>query len=104
LPDLCAGQCEPLASERKIPVDTNWLLSDTYPDPVTNERVLFLYDMRVGTQRDLGHFYADPKLGKENRCDLHPRWRRDGKQICIDSVHESGRQMYIVDVSALVKF
>jgi hypothetical protein len=83
------------------PVDTNWLLSDTYPDPVTNERVLFLYDMRVGTQRDLGHFYADPKLGKENRCDLHPRWRRDGKQICIDSVHESGRQMYIVDVSAL---
>jgi hypothetical protein len=83
------------------PVDTNWLLSDTYPDATTNERMLFLYDMRDGRRHELGRFYADPQLGKENRCDLHPRWRRDGKQICIDSVHEHERQMYILDVSSL---
>ena len=49
----------------------------------------------------LGSFHADPGLGKENRCDLHPRWSRDGRQVCIDSVHESQRQMYVIDVSSL---
>lgn len=84
------------------PVNTRWLLSDTYPDAQTNERVLFLFDVANGVRHDLGSFYTDPDLGKENRCDLHPRWRRDGRQVCIDSVHQFERQMYIIDVSRLV--
>lgn len=85
------------------PVDKRWLLSDTYPDAQTHERVLFLFDMESGRRHDLGSFYATPDLSKENRCDLHPRWSRDGRQVCIDSVHESQRQMYIVDVSGIVE-
>lgn len=85
------------------PIDLRWLLSDTYPDKVTNKRVLFLYDTANKIRYNLGNFYADPKIKKENRCDLHPRWSRDGRHICIDSIHELERQMYIVDVSALVK-
>lgn len=85
------------------PVDTRWLLSDTYPDPVTHERILFLYDMHTGQRHDLGSFYADPGLSKENRCDLHPRWSRDGTQVCVDSVHEGERQMYVLDVAPIVK-
>jgi putative transposase len=42
------------------------------------------------------------QLEEENRCDLHPRWSPDGRQVCIDSAHEGERQMYIVDVSELV--
>ncbi len=83
------------------PVNPRWLLSDTYPDDRTHERVLFLYDMDSGARHALGSFYADPALGKENRCDLHPRWSRDGRQVCIDSVHEGARQMYLIDVAAL---
>lgn len=83
------------------PVDDRWLLSDTYPDARTHERILFLYDMQTGARHDLGSFHADPALSKENRCDLHPRWSRDGRQVCIDSVHGEGRQMYIVDVGHL---
>lgn len=82
--------------------DPRWLLTDTYPDPHTNERVLILYDCEKKVRHDLGSFYTDPTLRKENRCDLHPRWSRDGRQVCIDSVHEHERQMYIIDVSALV--
>ena len=84
------------------PVDQRWLLSDTYPDAGTHERVRFLYDMETGLRHDVGSFHADPGLSKENRCDLHPRWSRDGTQVCIDSVHGEGRQMYLVDVSSIV--
>ncbi len=84
------------------PVSTRWLLSDTYPDDQTHERFLFLFDMHTGERRNLGSFYATPDLSKENRCDLHPRWSRDGRQVCIDSVHEGQRQMYVLDVSAIV--
>lgn len=84
------------------PHDKRWLLSDTYPDATSHIRQLIMYDMKEARCHSLGDFFATPTLGKENRCDLHPRWRRDGKQVCIDSVHEGQRQMYIVDVSSLV--
>lgn len=32
------------------------------------------------------------------RCDLHPRWRPDGKQIGFNSVREGSRQVYVMDV------
>ena len=85
------------------PVNKRWLLSDTYPDSDTNERILFLFDVDNQVRYDLGSFFTDPALKKENRCDLHPRWSRDGKQICIDSVHESERQMYVIDVSEITE-
>lgn len=83
------------------PSDKRWLLSDTYPDSSTHERRLILFDCERNACHDLGSFYADPGLSKENRCDLHPRWSRDGRLVCIDSVHEHERQMYLVDVSAM---
>jgi len=81
--------------------DGKWILSDTYPDSVSNERLLILYDVENDRRYDIGSFYTDPNLGKPNRCDLHPRWNRDSRQVCIDSVHEHVRQMYLIDVSRL---
>jgi hypothetical protein len=83
--------------------DGRWILSDTYPDAQTNERILFLFDTETGRKVDLGAFYAPPDLGKHNRCDLHPRWSHDNRLICIDSVHEGSRQMYLLDVSGIVE-
>lgn len=76
-----------------------WILSDTYPDDQTNERALFLFDTQSGERYDLGSFYTPPDLGKHNRCDLHPRWSRSGTQICIDSVHEGPREIYLLDLA-----
>ncbi|WP_257098958.1 hypothetical protein [Pseudovibrio flavus] len=81
----------------------NWMLSDTYPDDVTDERFLFLWDSAKEQRIDIGVFKTDPNLGKENRCDLHPRWSADGKSVCIDSIHETERQLYIVDVSGIME-
>ncbi|WP_377189313.1 hypothetical protein [Ruegeria meonggei] len=81
--------------------DGRWILSNTYPDADTNERVLFLFDTKTGARHDLGSFYTPPDLGKHNRCDLHPRWSHGNNTVCIDSVHEGARQMYLVDVSAI---
>lgn len=82
--------------------DPQWLLSDTYPDARTNERILFLYHVDRGVRYDIGTYYTSPDLKKENRCDLHPRWSRDGRRVCIDSIHDGNRQMYVLEVGALV--
>ncbi len=82
--------------------DGKWILSDTYPDDLSNERLLFLYDVEQEQRYDIGSFYTDPNLGKPNRCDLHPRWRADGRQVCIDSIHEGERQIYLLDVAELI--
>ena len=37
------------------------------------------------------------------RSDLHPRWNRDGTQICFDSVHEGTRQVYVLNVKEIVE-
>jgi len=85
-----------------ISPNKKWLLSDTYPDPSNSFRSLFLFHLTERRTVPLGDFFSDPHLAKEARCDLHPRWRRDGQAVCIDSVHEGDRQLYTIDVSHLV--
>ncbi len=82
--------------------DGNWILSDTYPDAKTNKRILFLFNVNTGKRHDLGSFYTPPDLGKHNRCDLHPRWSSDNQSVCIDSIHENSRQLYIIEVGGLI--
>ncbi|MGQ9730058.1 MAG: hypothetical protein ACUVX8_02175 [Candidatus Zipacnadales bacterium] len=82
--------------------DGRWILTDTYPNK-EHLRTLLLYRPEDERRVDIGHFYAPPELAGEIRCDLHPRWNRDGTQVCFDSAHEGERQMYIIDVSAITR-
>ena len=82
--------------------DRRWILTDTYPD-CRGMRHLLLYNIERNELIEVGKFFSPPELKGEIRCDLHPRWSRDGKEMCIDSAHEGSRQMYIVDVSRIVK-
>lgn len=77
--------------------DRTWIANDTYPDP-GNLRRLMIVRTADGLRVDLAAFHAPPALDGPLRVDLHPRWNRDGTALCIDSVHEGTRQMYIVDL------
>lgn len=82
-----------------ISPDGQWMLTDTYPD-MQGVQHLLVYHLTSGRIVQLGDFptryNADPM-----RCDLHPRWSRDGKSVCIDSTHEGRRQIYVLDVAAI---
>lgn len=78
--------------------DRRWMLTDTYPNSA-DERTLILFDMASGRRIDIGQFHSPPELAGPLRCDLHPRWSRDGKRISIDSAHTGTRQIYALNVS-----
>jgi len=80
--------------------DRNWILTDTSPEK--DMRALLLYRPADDLLVEIGRFYSPEHLQGEIRCDLHPRWSRDGKEVCIDSAHEGARQIYLFDVSRIV--
>jgi len=79
--------------------DRKWVLNDTYPDTF-GMRTLMLVSWPTGRRVDLARLYSPKsRWWGEIRCDLHPRWSRDGRQVCLDSVHEGTRQIYVVDLA-----
>ncbi len=83
--------------------DRKWILTDTYPQAPGHKRTLILYNIERNERIDIGRFYAPEHFETQIRCDLHPRWSRDGRKICFDSMHENEhRQLYEVDVTEIV--
>jgi hypothetical protein len=90
------GHCTYLPGNR-------WILNDTYPDKQRNQNP-YLYDTKTSHRYALGHFHSPPEYKDEFRCDTHPRFSPDGRKVAIDSPHGGeGRQLYLIDISALLK-
>lgn len=84
--------------------DRTWILNDTYPQGKQRLQTLMLYRPADNKRFDVGKFHLPAKLRGPFRVDLHPRWNRDGTQVCIDSAHEiTTRQLYVIDVSHITK-
>ncbi|MEM6469030.1 MAG: hypothetical protein AAF802_05625 [Planctomycetota bacterium] len=81
---------------------TDWILNDTYPDAKTRRQTVYLYHVPSQRRFDLGHFTSPPQYRGEWRCDTHPRSSNDGRQIAIDSPHQDGRQVYLLDIGELL--
>ena len=80
--------------------DGQWMATDTYPDKL-NERKLMVLRMSDQAVLPLGGFFVpECYRGGYWRCDLHPRWRPDGKVLAFNSVHEGKRQVYVIDAAA----
>ncbi len=76
------------------------MLTDTYSRG-DSKRMLMLYNDRNNDLFELGRFHSEPWI-TQARCDLHPRWSRDGMKVCFDSSHDGTRQIYVADVSKLI--
>jgi hypothetical protein len=81
--------------------DYTWVLNDSYPDK-QRMQTPYLYHVPTDRRVDLGHFHSPDSYVGEWRCDTHPRSSRDGRLVCIDSPHQGGRQMYLIDISEIV--
>lgn len=71
------------------------VVTDTYPD---RRRVscIYLLDERSDETPALARVFTPFRYDNETRCDLHPRWSRDGTQICFDAAFEGRREMYVL--------
>ena len=75
--------------------DGEYVVTDSYPDRARIADIKVLKENKAdGTV--VARVFAPFKYDNDTRCDLHPRWSRDGKQICFDSVFEGHRGLYIV--------
>ncbi|KEO90885.1 hypothetical protein EH31_07560 [Erythrobacter longus] len=78
---------------------TGQWITDTYPD-LYSDQTLFTLSPDAGERREIGRLLADRRYQDEWRCDLHPRWSRDGETVWVDSTHEGYRALYRVDANA----
>ncbi len=78
-----------------------WVLNDTYPDQRRLQHP-YIYHIPTSRKLPLGHFHSPPGYTGEWRCDTHPRVSRDGNLVCIDSPHQGGRQMFLIDIRELL--
>ncbi len=78
--------------------DGRWMATDSYPRGRERMQYLYLLDMRTENVAPVGRFHEPETFRDQFRCDLHPRWSRDSRRLCIDSTHGGTRQVYIVEL------
>jgi hypothetical protein len=78
---------------------STWILSDTYPDAKRLQHP-YLYHIPTNRRIPLGHFLSPQQYSGEWRCDTHPRGDPSGTKVVIDSPHNGGRQLYLIDIRA----
>lgn len=82
------------------PTDNSLVVFDTYPDRARIQEVKIARDTDVEGKdiKVLARVFAPFKYDNDTRCDLHPRWSRDGKKICFDACFEGHRGLYVVNL------
>lgn len=78
--------------------DKKWMVTDTYPDKISNEQKIYLIDMKTQAVLPLGRFIEPPEFtqgGGRWRCDIHCRWSPKGDMIGFNSTKTGSRQVYV---------
>ena len=78
--------------------DGKLIITDTYPN---RDRIQILKLSNEITNVVIGKVFSPFKYDNDTRCDLHPRWSRDGKKICFDGCFEGNRGLYIIPVEKI---
>ncbi len=78
------------------PMDKNVFVGDTYPD-YCGDRHLYLLDIESEEYTPLGKVYGPVHNGIKR--DLHPRWDREGRYICIDvPIHQNSQAIFLINI------
>jgi hypothetical protein len=80
--------------------DQNWIATDRDNLPRTSKSLLLL-NVATGAYAELREFEMAEMIHTrgEIRCDLHPRWKATGDQVCVDAFDAAGlRQLHIADI------
>lgn len=108
--DVVSGECQILGrgtldrfgdGHPSFSPDGSWLVTDSYPDRARMRRLL-LYHLASGSCYEAAAFFAPWHYNGPVRCDLHPRWSRDGRLVSVDSAHEGRRNNYLINVSRIL--
>ncbi|MFN7933442.1 MAG: hypothetical protein U0R19_08955 [Bryobacteraceae bacterium] len=99
--DVIAPELMPVNGHCTYLPGNRWILNDTYPDKDRLQHV-YLYDTKTSTRHPLGDFPSPKEYTGEWRCDTHPRFSPDGKKVVVDSPHQGGRQLFLIDISEVV--
>ncbi len=75
--------------------DKTMVVTDSYPDRRRISSIKILKEKEITT---IAQVFSPFKYDNETRCDLHPRWSRDGKKICFDGVFEGQRGLYVINL------
>jgi hypothetical protein len=80
------------------------MLGDTYPDS-NGYLTLFVFSLITGRRVDVARVKHDVRSDQLSlRCDLHPRWSRDGRSVSFDLCIQGVRHVALIDISnALAK-
>ncbi len=73
--------------------DGQYVVTDTYPN---RRRMQSLYIMHGSQVSKIAQVFSPFKYGGDTRCDLHPRWSKDGSYICFDASFSGKRSVCIV--------
>jgi len=82
------------------PHNKDIFVTDTYPD-ARREQHLYLVNISDNKVTEIGSFFSPYKYRGQVRCDLHPRWDRDGKYIAVDSPNGGMREISILKVDII---
>jgi len=72
--------------------DKKRFITDTYPDRHRRQR-LIVYDLGNNVPTVILSARSPMRYRGDIRCDFHPRWDREGRQIAFDSAHTGTRAL-----------
>lgn len=83
--------------------DGRWIVADTYTQP-DGCQLLALVEVATGAVTVIGRFrHPFPVPDAAVRCDLHPRWSRDGRMLTVDTVHTGQRRIFAFETEQVLR-
>lgn len=73
------------------------VIVDTYPDKSRIQHLMML-DLKTQEIKQIVEVYQSVKYMNETRCDMHPRFAKDGKCVYFDSVYNGKRELCKFDL------